>query len=64
LKTVKSEKEFYEYTMPNMRVKGKKVYVKPIYWAVFVSTKIIIIILAIIFVLKEFTDVLNGFWIF
>lgn len=50
--------------MPNMKVQGKKVYVKPIYWAVFVSTKLIIIILAIIFILKEFTNVLDGVWIF
>jgi len=50
--------------MPNMRFKGKKVYVKPIYWAVIISIKLIIILLAIIFVLKEFTGVLDGIWIF
>ncbi|MDL2261498.1 hypothetical protein LJC08_04630 [Methanimicrococcus sp. OttesenSCG-928-J09] len=50
--------------MPKMNVKGKKVYVKPIYWAIFWSTKVIIVLLMIIFILHEFTDVLDGIWIF
>lgn len=47
-----------------MNVKGKKIYVKPIYWIIFWTSKLIILILATIFILKEFTDVLDGFWIF
>ncbi|WNY23465.1 hypothetical protein MmiHf6_07720 [Methanimicrococcus hongohii] len=50
--------------MPNMKVNGRKVYVKPIYWAIFWTSKLIILILATIFVLKEFTDVLDGVWFF
>ncbi|WNY26146.1 hypothetical protein [Methanolapillus millepedarum] len=50
-------------TMPTMRVKGKKVKVAPIYWAIFLSTKIIIVILFIIFVLKEFTHVLDPYFV-
>ncbi|MDV0447580.1 hypothetical protein MsAg5_14870 [Methanosarcinaceae archaeon Ag5] len=48
--------------MPTMRVKGKKVKVAPIYWAIFLSTKIIIVILAAIFVLKNFTHYLDPYF--
>ncbi|MDR0767545.1 MAG: hypothetical protein LBE57_03780 [Methanosarcinales archaeon] len=50
--------------MPNMKVKGQKIYVKPIYWIIFWTSKLIILILMIIFVLSEFTNVLDGIWIF
>jgi hypothetical protein len=47
-----------------MKVKGQKIYVKPIYWIIFWTSKLIILILMIIFVLSEFTNVLDGIWIF
>ncbi|WNY27421.1 hypothetical protein [Methanolapillus ohkumae] len=48
--------------MPKMRVQGKKVKVPLLYWAIFLSTKIIIVILAILFALKEFTHILDPYF--
>ncbi|WP_316559639.1 hypothetical protein [Methanimicrococcus stummii] len=50
--------------MPKIKYMGNQAQVKPIYWAIFWSTKVIIVFLMIIFILHEFTDVLDGIWIF
>jgi len=50
--------------MPNMSVQGKKVYVKPIYWIIFWTSKIIIVFLMLIFIIVNFTSILDGVWIF
>jgi len=44
------------------KVKGKEVQAKPIYWIIFLTPKIIIIVLFIIFLLSVATDILDGFW--
>jgi hypothetical protein len=48
--------------MPKMKVKGQKVEVKMIYWLIFLSTKIIIVILVIIFILVTFTNYLDPYF--
>jgi|GEM_PF-1589658 len=48
--------------MPKMKVNGKKVEVKMIYWLIFLSTKIVILILAIIFILVTFTNMLDPYF--
>jgi hypothetical protein len=50
--------------MPKMNVQGRKVYVKPIYWLIFWGSKIIILLLMILFVIVNFTNLLDGVWIF
>ncbi|WNY28083.1 hypothetical protein MmiEs2_02640 [Methanimicrococcus stummii] len=64
MKNIKSQKGFYECIMPKIKYMGNQAQVKPIYWAIFWSTKVIIVFLMIIFILHEFTDVLDGIWIF
>ena len=50
--------------MPNMKVKGKKVHVAPIYWIIFWTSKVIIVLLMILFIVVNFTNLLDGVWIF
>ena len=50
--------------MPNMTFQGKRVYVKPIYWIIFWTSKAIIVLLMILFIIVNFTDLLDGVWIF
>jgi len=50
--------------MPKMNVQGKKVYVAPIYWIIFWTSKLIIVLMMILFIIVNFTNLLDGFWIF
>jgi hypothetical protein len=50
--------------MPKMTVQGKKVYVAPIYWIIFWTSKVIIVLMMALFIVVNFTDLLSGVWIF
>jgi len=50
--------------MPKMTVQGRKVHVEPIYWIIFWGSKLLVALMAILFIVVNFTDLLAGFWIF
>jgi hypothetical protein len=50
--------------MPKMTFQGKRVYVAPIYWMIFWTSKVIIVLLLILFLIVNFTSLLDGVWIF